>query len=166
MSRTSKALRRLGVPALAALTVMAVVPTFTSVASAAVTGITLSPDTTTAPAGTCQQLTAQLVTQPAGSPSTATVDVQLAPTDNSATAVTFCTVAGANGTTPATPDNENTIGVNGRNGEFVTDNTGKVVIGVATGNVNSRTVNVTAYVEGTPPTAPGQTTGNGIPDGS
>jgi hypothetical protein len=143
---------------------MAVVPAFTSAAQAAATAVTLTPDTVSAPAGTCQQFTATTTNN--GSPATATVDVQLAPRDSSATAISFCTATGANGVTPEAPANQNAVGVNGRNGEFVTGTDGTVVFGVATAGTTGRTVDVTAYLESAPGTVAGQTTGDGIPNGT
>ena len=74
MSRTT-ALKRLGVAALASVTVFGVAPAFTAPAAAnhTVTGITLSPDADSAPTGTCNQFTAT-VTLSNGA-DTATVDV-------------------------------------------------------------------------------------------
>jgi hypothetical protein len=161
MSRTTTALKRLGVSALAAVTVFGVAPAFTAPAAAnhTVTGIELTPDQDTSPTGSCNNYTAQVTFSQAGS--TATVDVQLAPRASGQT-VAFCTLS-TDGTTSVpgagTPTNDGQAST--ETAEFVTNNDGQVTFGVFSNDAG--VVDVTAFIENVPGTTG---TDNNRPDGN
>src|SRR4051812_1382180 len=104
MSRTSKALKRFGVPGIAAITIFAGIPAFVGTAANAATGdvVTMTPDADSASAGTCNPFTVT-VKNAAGNAATSTVDVVITQRNNGAATavdtfdVNFCT---ANTTTP------------------------------------------------------------------
>src|SRR4051794_32247896 len=99
MTRTSRALKRLGVAGLAAVTIGAGIPAFfAGAANAAVaTGVSLTPDTASVGVNTCQSFTASVTPAPTN-PDSTTVDVQITqnnPTNNTNTppvpsTLTFC----------------------------------------------------------------------------
>ena len=143
MSRTTTALKRLGVPGLAAVTAIAGLPLFLGTAQAAhVTSITLTPEAASAPAGTCQLFTATFT--PAGTDTV--VDVLLDPR-SSTQDVAFCTVASG----VATPGTFAGPGVP-TSAEFTdTDDDGSVTFGVISNTspatASTGVVDVTAFVE-------------------
>jgi hypothetical protein len=160
MSRTT-ALKRLGVAALASVTVFGVAPAFTAPAAAnhTVTGVSLSPDADSAPTGTCNQFTAT-VTLSNGA-DTATVDVLADP--RTTEDVEFC-VLSADGKTSTAP----AFGDPGasENAEFVADTpAGSTTKTVTFGIISNQpgVIDVTAFVEG----ATGSTgTNNNAADGN
>src|SRR3954454_16443766 len=110
MTRTSKALKRLGVAGLAAVTIGAGVPALvaTSASAANATGVSISPKTATSAVNTCTAYTVTVTPAPTA-PDSTTVDVLLSQTNpatgtgpaNVPATLTFCDPdAGGAGTTP------------------------------------------------------------------
>jgi hypothetical protein len=174
MSRTSQALKRLGVSAVCAVTVMGVAPALSAPASAnhTTTAVTLSPDTVSAPAGSCIQFTATVTFNNTSGTDTAIVDVTADPRTNED--VEFCTLSTDGTTQTTTVDNPGTagqVGTTGRqtgaggvteNREFTVtstpgSNTASVTFGVISNAAG--TVDVTAFLENT-----ATSTGNGTRD--
>ncbi len=176
MSRTSQALKRLGVSAVCAVTVIGVAPAFSAPALAnhTTTGITLSPDTQSTPAGTCQQFTATVTFNNTNGTDTAIVDVTADP--RTTEDVEFCTLSSDGTTQTTTVDNAGNAGQQGtvgrqtggpgvtENREFTVTstpgtNTASVTFGVFSNAPG--TVDVTAFLENT-----ATSTGNGTRDGA
>jgi 5-hydroxyisourate hydrolase-like protein (transthyretin family) len=146
MSRTTTALKRLAVPGLAALTMIAGIPVLASTAASAAPGdtIVMTPETDSASTGTCNVFTVQ-VRNSAGNPATSTVDVTITERDTSTTETadaTFCTTqaegsgndtsAGFTPTTGTPPSSSQgiTTGDTDR-AEFTPNSEGVVTFGVA-----------------------------------
>lgn len=147
MSRTTTALKRLAVPGLAAVTLIAGIPVLAATSASAAAGdtITISPTADSASAGTCNPFTVT-VKNSAGQPATSTVDVVITQRNNGAATaadtfdVTFCTT---NTTTPnQAPTNQGQSGTptgiaptgntdtDTRRGEFTPNAQGTFTFGV------------------------------------
>jgi hypothetical protein len=154
MTRTSKALKRLGVVGLTVATIGAGVPAFfATTAQAAVppTALSIAPPAQTGAAGTCLNYTIT-ATDAASQPSAgATITVTLTPaaatTTTPAQDVDFC--AATNGTStpaPSTPSNVTNGGAGAPDqGTFITDSTGKVTFGAI--STQAGTTNIQAFYD-------------------
>jgi len=195
MTRTTQALKRLGVAAIAVATIGAGVPalvaTGASASNATNTGVTITPTVETNVVNDCNPFTVNVT--PAD---TTTVDIQISQTVATGTAtIAFCnpqsdqgpgSQAGPNGhttttdnagfvrpntgPTPATqcapPNSGTTVTCDA---EYTTNSAGALTFGVISNSTG--TLNLTAFVETNNPVAtPGfgtyNTTGNNVPDGS
>jgi hypothetical protein len=155
MSRTTTALKRLGVPGLAAVTMVAGLPLFLGTAQAAhIDGITIQQGTEEDAAGVCLPFVIQLDFSANESPRSEVVDVVLTEDQTDSAAVRgaqdpdFCTAAfGA--FQPAAPQDTADTGASGSGdrAEFVTDANGRVVIGVTANNPGA--VEIRAFYETT-----------------
>ena len=151
MSRSTKAFKRLGVPGLAAVTLVAGLPLFLGSAQAAPQSLDLTPTNGTGNAGVCIPFTVQVNFTPASSAAATVVDVSLTKstpgTDAATQDVDFCTAA--TGTvTPATPADQQDGGTTGPDhAEFTTNAAGKVTFGVVSNQTG--TADVRAFLETT-----------------
>lgn len=151
MSRSTTALKRFGVPGLAAVTLVAGLPLFLGTASAAPNALTLTPATQSNAAGVCTPVTLQLGFT-TGTAAATTVDVSLtktgtAPAD-AGVDVDFCTAATGNAQ-PATPADQQDTGATGGtdHAEFTTDASGRATFGVVSNNPGS--ADIRAFFETT-----------------
>jgi len=154
MSRTTTALKRLGVPGIAAVTMVAGLPLFLGTASAAhINRLELTPESTNEAAGVCVPFTAQLVFNQGQNPRVETIDVEITEASNAPAAqdITFCT-APTNGVTPATPRGATADGGTDR-AEFTTDANGRVTFGIVsntsatTSSTSNQTLTIRAFYE-------------------
>ncbi len=155
MTRTSRALKRLGVAGVALVTIGAGMPALlaTSASAAVATSITITPSTQSGATGTCQVFTIQALDANGGAPDTGTVTVELTdPSGNDAANATtaddsaqFC-VAASN-TSPTFTANSSTLAVTGatnrRTAQVTTDSTGKATFGIV--DSQEETVSVRAF---------------------
>jgi len=148
MSRTTTALKRLGVPGIAAVTMVAGLPLFLGTASAAhINRLELTPESTNEAAGVCVPFTAQLVFNQGQNPRVETIDVEITEASNAPAAqdITFCT-APTNGVTPATPRGATADGGTDR-AEFTTDANGRVTFGIVSNTATGNAATVRAFYE-------------------
>jgi hypothetical protein len=159
MSRTTTALKRLAVPGLAALTMIAGIPVLASTAASAAPGdtIVMTPETDSASTGTCNVFTIQ-VRNSAGEPATSTVDVTITERDTSATETAdaeFCTTqaegAGSNTSDGFTAPSSGPTATQGTttgdrdHAEFIPNSDGIVTFGVASDQ--PQTLDIRAFLE-------------------
>ena len=188
MTRTSQALKRLGVAAIAVATIGAGVPAFFATAASATnatnTGVTITPTQEAGAINTCNPYSVQVT--PAD---TTTVDIQISQAPDTGTAtIQFCdpgtgtgngrqaapngnavTTASLIGPQPAggnvcpQPSSGTTVTCDA---EYNTDGQGRLTFGVQSSHTG--TVSVTAFVEATnaPATPSPNATGNNAPDGT
>src|SRR3954464_15078826 len=153
MTRTSKALKRLGVAGLAVATIGAGVPAFFATAAQAAvppTALSITPPSQTGAAGTCLNYTVT-ATDAASAPSAgATITVTLRPDTTPSTPVQdvdFCTATnGTSSPSPTAPSNVTNGGVGANDqGTFITDSTGKFTFGVISNQPG--TANIQAFFD-------------------